>query len=190
MQSPASLLDLHRRLLAGDKKAADVLIDRLLVPLQRQLAGRNGDHKYNAVADALIDFVKHPAKFKPDKGKIEPFLLLAAQRNLSNERRKEYRQRVRDTAMADVQRNNVELRSAAGNSSLETVSNDAAMHCRLLAALDPADRPVAELQLRLERKTSVYAEALGLSGLSVNEQRQMVKRAKDRVNKTRVRLKG
>lgn len=188
MGGTPSLLELHRRLLAGDKTAGNALSDQLLESLQRKLPGRDAENKFDAAVDALIDFISRPDAFDPHKGQIEPFLLLAAKRNLMNVRRGDHRRHVRETkAAAYFQNNYVELPDPVEN--LIGKDNEA-LYRRLLAAIAPADRPVAELMLQGERRTAVYAKALGLDGQTTEQQRMAVKRAKDRVTKALQRLKG
>ncbi len=60
----------------------------------------------------------------------------------------------------------------------------------LRAKLSLEERRVMDLMLDGERKTRVYAEALGLSGLPAAEQKREIKRVKDRLKKRLERTWG
>jgi len=48
---------------------------------------------------------------------------------------------------------------------------------------DPTDRKVFELKAIGERRTEQFAQIMGISHLSVEQQRREVKKAKDRIDK-------
>jgi len=53
---------------------------------------------------------------------------------------------------------------------------------------DQTDRRVIELMLHGERRTAVFAEAMGVAHLGKDEQKRMVKRKKDQLKKRLQRL--
>jgi RNA polymerase sigma-70 factor (ECF subfamily) len=174
---------LHARILLGDEHAREQLLARMLPDLvqrvRQQFRAAPGDLVSDAVVDALLDYVSRPGRF--DSGRNVPlfaFLVRAAACNVINSLEAERRRRVREARYAD---------DAAARAKLpETVES---RYTQILiprphdVASDGAERRAYELWRAGERRTGVFATALGLSGLAPLDQRREVKRFKDRLLK-------
>ena len=195
---------LHESLLAGSprglEEAFNLFHQSITSRLSRRPRYRRADPQAveDAVMEAILNYVAHPRSFDPSRGKsLGGYLEFAAERDLLNTLRTEQRRRRRQTkAAGDAARaahNFVELSSPAGNLlEKERAVRSARERERAMALLaDPADRKVFELRQAGERKTTLFADALGLAHLPAAEQRRAVKRAKDRIDKILVRgLRG
>ena len=188
----------HRRLLdANDLAVSNDICERYLDPLCDWLAGRfrsaHADDCCTAAIDALLTYVKYPAKYDPAKLDLGAYLRMAARRDLSNLHRKEARhQRLR---VADFR---VEVSRLVGN-SLEEPSTvlsrreEQASARRIVEAVrakcSEPECAVLELLIDGERASMRYAVALGVEQLPKKEMRHEVKRVRDRVKK-RIDRKG
>lgn len=187
------LAELHRRLLAGEGKAAELLAELVFEDLVRELKGADPAAALDAVTDAWVDYVTRPASYKPSRGvPLDRFLLLAARRNLSNLKLSEARRRKREQQVADAHKEKlVDLNTPARN--LEEREETEARQTereRLMAAFpDPKDRKMLALKLGGTRATKAFAEALEITHLPEQEQKAHVKRAKDRIDKALRRLR-
>jgi RNA polymerase sigma-70 factor (ECF subfamily) len=148
----------------------------------------DADLRQTAVHDALLSYVQHPQKYDPQRGALAAYLRMSAHGRLCNLLRKEaphHRRRVAWSA--------VELAQEGGNllggeeepalqlERAEELEEWRALLRRVAEDLSPADRRVLDLMLAGERKTEVYAAALGIAGRPDEEQTREVKRAKDRI---------
>lgn len=144
-----------------------------------------------AVLDALMERVirAHPGD-EADDASVQRQLEWAAECNVRNalrgERRRRGRQGKAGAAGAASTTSSVELGDPAGKIIEEEEADRHARDREAAKALltDPADRRAFELMIANERRTTVYAEALGITHLPPDEQRRRVKRAKDRITKT------
>lgn len=174
------LLAAWRRLLA-DPTEGTAFVDLVHRPLVRTLAARrpnaDPDAVYTAVADALLWFTEHPARYDPTRSPLPRFLLLVAERRLFNAFESEARHR--RLISGDL----VELLPDDRNEVVDddSPSFDAAELQPILAGLAETDRRVLELMRDGERRTAVFAAVLGLSDRLADGQRHEVKKAKDRI---------
>lgn len=190
---------IHQRLLEKDPIApselAENYIESLVLRLGRQFSNLDDPHfVHDAAVDALLNYAQHPERFKPEKGKLYSYLLMSARGDLINKLKSEGRRRQREVHIENVEllpdlRNillgeseNIEL--PPGLSMVDIKSQIEQI------ITDQADRKLLELILDGERKTKCYAEVLGITHLSMDEQRRQVKRAKDRLIKRLQRLGG
>jgi RNA polymerase sigma-70 factor (ECF subfamily) len=171
---------IHQRLLKGDRIASEELILILLHRLSRELVEkfpRTDKHWiYDGVTDALLDYCNRPSTFDQNRGtSLERFLANAAWRNIANIIRGERRRKIREGRFMQ----NVELYESPGNIIQEQ------QKLKLLMAKldDPIDRKIFEMRMNGERRTGEFAKILGVSHLPIIDQRKVVKRAKDRINK-------
>src|SRR5262245_21014726 len=98
----AQLLDLHRRLIAGDQLASEAFSRLFLDYLVQQTVPKFA-RKYEQIAedgavDSLLEFFTSPEKFQPGRNpSLEAYLLHAAARDVANliegERRRKARER-------------------------------------------------------------------------------------------------
>jgi RNA polymerase sigma-70 factor, ECF subfamily len=188
-----ALVRLHARLLQGDRVASEEIITLLLPPLSDEVGAKfpfaDPHSVYDGVIDALLDFCTKPEAFDPARGvPIQRYLAKAAWRNLANSVRGEKRRKAREQkAMDEPCNKTVELHPRAGNPNQKDSSNQKERYEDLMKALDSrVDQEILKLRLRGERRTTVFAQILGILHLPASDQRREVKRAKDRID---VRLK-
>lgn len=190
-------LDLHSALIAGDSTASAKLAELLLPEITKHLRikfGEEHDHDHaEAATDALLEYLDRPERFDPGKSRLDTYLKFNAARDMENIRAKTTR-RLGKIDFVDP----VELPESGGNNDQVGVGDPVLQE--LLESADQeelnqliqrtfdndVDRAIAELILDGVRETVEYAEVIGITDLSVDEQRTQVKKHKDRVN---VRLK-
>lgn len=191
-------LDLHRRLIGNDPIAPSDLAVAYLDHLIGWLAENNprlGPEMHaEAASEAICSLIKRPQSYMPDRQTLVVYLQLSAQGDLKNVLRREGRHHRRRATMESV-----ELSPDAGkylgreaDPSLPLQIEEARSALRaeiseilplVQQGLSEPELRVLELMLNGERKTSVFAEAFGISHLSVDEQKSEVKRIKDRLRK-------
>ncbi|MBL8796239.1 MAG: hypothetical protein JNM56_20235 [Planctomycetia bacterium] len=186
-------LVLLQRLLAGDPTASSDLAEAFLDPLAAWLTTclRGVDpHLYlEAAGQALLDFIKRPAAYRPEKQTLEAYLRLAALCDLRNLRRSEFRhQRGR------VPWNSVEHSEDVGkylgrddDPSLPMQQAEAEAELWQAVPVDVLDGLTDDevrgvgLLLHGERSSAVWAETCGLTQLPAEEQVDAVNRLKDKL---------
>jgi hypothetical protein len=189
MASTAWLLEIHERLLAGDPTAPAKLLQAVFLPLKRAVHERNpglpDEHLVDdAVTEALLNYIKGPDKFNPDRAGLLGYLRMAAQGDLKNALAKRRRWQRKHTSLETVE---VDVRGGKEEEAgpdIETVLEGERIH-RLIAEhfTDPKDLEMAELIVAKERSTEAFAEVVGIQSLPIAEQRREVKRHKDRIKK-------
>jgi len=185
---PDTLHRLHDRLLGGDRLASEELSRFLLAPLQEEIARRFRRMDEQLVSDGLIDAVldycAHPTQF--DVGRDVPldrFLATAARRNVENLLTGERRRKQRERKVGSKKREaDVALDPVARNIQQEELQQLDKKQAAMLAALDdPTDKAIVRLKLEGVRDTGDFARVLNITHLPVAQQREEVKRQKDRV---------
>ncbi len=182
--SASSLAKLHVRVSRAEESSVDQLAERLLEPLQRVLRRSfrrvADDLIATAAEDTILEYVSHPSRFDPTRGvPLSRFLRYAARRNLLNLLQSEARRRVRESQYAnEVSR----LRTSRPASALESPDYRALRWWVLELARGRAERRALLMWLNGDSRTDRLATALGVQG-SLLEQRQAVKRFKDRIVK-------
>lgn len=200
MHDPADtqrLLSLHRRLLDGDRVAseecAELLLEQLVGEVARKFPHTDIHLVSDGVTDALLDYWGKPFSFDLSRGvPLYRFLVQASKRNVSNLLRGEQRRKVREEKWAEsLDEKVVELCVPPGNPMQNEVPLQRQQLAKLAQAVeDPVDKKVFELRMKGERRTTEFAKVLGLTHLTVAEQRRQVKQAKDRIEKALQRRKG
>jgi hypothetical protein len=145
----------------------------------------------DSATDAVFGLIQNPALYDATRGKsLWGYLKMAAERDFLNAVAKEERGGGKLLAHA------VELSKADGNKGDDGANDPATIvaYEELLAHIEgelesETDRDVLRLMIEQERRTEVYAAVLGLAHLALEEQREQVKRCKDRINK-RLRRMG
>ncbi|HAY22661.1 MAG TPA: hypothetical protein DCY27_10955 [Desulfobacterales bacterium] len=181
--------EIHKRLLAEDVTAPAELAEFLLESLLQRLTQKypklsDPDLLHDAVTDALMSYIKHPAQFDPTRRTLIGFLCMAAEGDLRNALSKEKRRRQKEFSLEAV-----ELGAAAGNSEVEAKNSETKLEReKLRQALprifeDPTDLAMVELIISGERTTAAFVEVLQLRHLTLEQQRREVKRHKDRLKK-------
>jgi DNA-directed RNA polymerase specialized sigma24 family protein len=133
----------------------------------------------------LLDLCSRPETFDPSRHvPLDRFIAQAAWRNIRDILRGEKRRKVREEKAEEFSGNNlVELPSPVANSEESVSQREQQQTDELMRTLDnPMDRKILELKLAGVRRTEEFARVLGVNHLSVAEQRQAVKRAKDRID--------
>jgi len=203
MAAPAEFLisedeerSLHRRLVERDVTAptdlARLFLDHLISWLvEKNSSGVPEELCVEAAEDALIALMKSPASFDPTRGKrLAAYLRMSAQGDLRNILRREGRHG------NHVRLEDVELSPEAGKylavhddplRSLERQEESAKATRTVVApvreGLSDAESRALDLMLQGERKTALYAGALGIGHLPTRDQRAEVKRVKDKLKK-------
>lgn len=182
-------LSLHRALIAGDVAASAKLAELLLPEITKYLGMKfrdEHDHdRVEAATDALMDYLDNPERFDPDRAKLGTYLRFNAARDMENIRAKTAR-RLGRIEIVDP----VELPESGGNNEeddpvlqelMNSADQDELNHLLQRTFEREVDRGIAGLILDGVRETAEYSEVIGISHLSVDEQRCQVKKHKDRV---------
>jgi hypothetical protein len=164
----------------GDTTAVDdlltLLLPRLLRRLRRVPPGIDPHVLAEAAEDAALDYIAHPGVFDPARGTpLDGFLFQAAWRNVQNVMRADASRRERETHYA----RGLELTRSSRAGAQQRLRLGISL--MLAGAANESERQAVRLLLRGERRTLLYAVALGLCHLPVAEQARQVKRFKDRI---------
>jgi hypothetical protein len=194
---------LHRGLLEHDPVAPSEFAMAYLDYLAGHLAARNPgiERQYcdTAAGDAILALIKNPAAYDPARGDLDTYLRMAAQGDLKNLLRREQRHRSRRASWEAVEKSpdlGNELGDVEGDPARiveahETVmERQAAQQHVSLADLTPEEERVLALLDAGERRTDLYAAALGIAHLPFAEQQRRVKQIKDRLKKRRERARN
>ena len=142
-----------------------------------------------AVNEAFWGFFNNPATFDPERNSLKRFLEVAADRDLINILNREKKHSLKKDLPEDVELQEKLWNSTVGNGNsadsemihdelMETAENELARYFKT-----EQDISLVKLILQKERETGVYVEVLGIQNLSIDEQREEVKRHKDRIKK-------
>jgi RNA polymerase sigma-70 factor (ECF subfamily) len=194
----AQLLELHRRLLTGDRIASEEVVTLLLASLTQEVSAqfRQIDQHiiWDGVIDAMLDYCARPQQFDAERGvSLKRFLRLAARRNVMNILRGAQRRKVREEAAGHAwAASSVELDPAVGNllQKEESTQRQRQQTALTNALQNPNDQQLLALRLQGVRRTEAFAEILGITHLPIETQRREVKRAKDRIDKMLRRRTG
>lgn len=192
----STLLALHSRLLAGDRLASDPLVQAVLPFLLDEVARkfpRTDDQLVaDGVIDAVLDYCCRPQQFDASHDvPLDRFLSAAAWRNVGNELRGERRRKQRERKVGGKKQElDVALDPVAGNIRQEELRELEEKKKAIFDALDdPRDKEIMALRLDGVRDTAVFARVLGITHLAELEQREQVRRHKDRITRF-LRRKG
>jgi hypothetical protein len=204
--SPASLPSreeesrLHQRLLDDDPVAPAEVAGTYLRPLIAWLKKRNSSQVpehfvEEAAGEAIVSLTKNPRSFDPLRSRAErplfSYLTLSAQRDLQNLLKKEEahwrgRESLESVELSPLARKHLsedkdpslplQLREEAEKANREVLS-------RVKDGLGEEEVRVLDLMLDGERKTAVFAQALGKGHLPKKDQKVEVKRIKDMLKK-------
>lgn len=179
---------LHQRLLSGEPTATAEIAEAFLQPLVKGLRKRfsrvNDDHLIQVAADdALVHLFEHPTKFEPARGELFTYLRLRAGGYLLNSLRRDRGEENKVVELDDMRA----VYDVGDDAEAALISREfqAGVISRLRQVFtDPTDLRVLELMIEGERETEAFAEALEVTDRPLEEQRKLVKQAKDRINKT------
>jgi hypothetical protein len=191
------LLDLHKRLLDGDRVASAEVAQLLLVWMTREVSRlfprTDVQIVCDGVTDAILEFCANPDRYDKTLGvPVHRFIGMAARRNVSNLVRAEVRRKNREqkfVGLADLPRN-VELPADAGNVIQEEKLIEQRIERFMEFLKEPMDKKILQLKLTGERRTAEFARVMQIGHLPVSQQRREVKRAKDRIDKFLERHRG
>lgn len=186
---------IHRRLCGHDPTATADFAAAFLDPLASYLRATYpfvDEHaRLTAAEDAILSVIRNPGVYDPTRcdGNLPAFLRMAACGDLANARARERRHHEKRSEDC------VELVPDDGNDFEEEGADDCPSFndpdlLNAIAQLSGPERRVLDLMRDGERRTEVFAAALGLGDQSPDEQRREVKRTKDRIVKRLRRAKG
>ncbi len=190
--------DLRARLLAGDTTASNDVVAAYLDDVADWLEALYTQEHPNdcstAAADAILTFIRNPATYDPEKQTLEKYLRMSADGDMKNLLRSERRHGKRRVNL-EIAEPSLEKRlqdeEAEPHRVLERRAEKAVVDAKvrslvpdwLAAGSTPEEVHVLGLMRIGERRTRVYAAALGISHLPFEQQQREVKRTKDRLKK-------
>jgi len=194
-------LQLHQRLLSGDKTAsaeiAEAFIDRLVKQLQFKYRQTDEQEIADAATTALMDYLEHPHKYKPELRSLYGYLKMAAEGDMNNALAKQKR---RDSHLKMVSLDDVAFLSLAGNVDVENeiiIQQEAYTKLaelkqkqattNVLIANNELDVQLLALMDADIGRTSEFSKVLAISHLPKDEQKRIVKQHKDRLKLRRKR---
>jgi len=189
---PNTWEQIHARLRDGDPVAQSDLAVACLEPLLDRLRLRyprcDPDLLLQAAHDAVLELIRKPYLFDPQKGSLAAYLFRAAVCDLKNTWRDEARHKPPALFVElDPEFGNYPGREdEPGFSLCLAEARQQAEEHEARAGLSPLETRCLRLMRQGERRTEAFIVALGLEGLSPGEQREEVERIKDRI---KVRLK-
>ncbi|MBX9681139.1 MAG: hypothetical protein K2X38_20470 [Gemmataceae bacterium] len=190
--TPEQEAELHRRLAARDPVAPSQLAKHFLDPLAQHLVRAKGEADepmcYDAATEALFNLSERPETCISGVS-LWNYLCMSASRDLMNLRRK-----AKSKKGSAISLDSVELSSQDGKClqtpdfRIEIETKEEADRVRrhllpiVLQDLAEAEQQALELLIDRVKETSRYAEVLGITQLSLDEQEKIVKRLKDKLN--------
>ena len=185
------LAGLHERVLSGDVVAAEGvarILLRMTTRLRRRFPRIAHDLAATAVVDAVMEYLRRPSQFDPDRGlPLDRFILHSAARNVLNLRQAEVRRATRESMYSQAVPRSIEYRPFWDEPTLTVLKN---LRRRLLQSTPMAERRAVLMWLRGERDVRALSDALGqVSDLPIDQRRQ-VKRFVDRTRNRAKRLLG
>ncbi len=196
----------HQRLLAGNDpivsaELAEWLYESLVrETYARACAGAAGGAVWidpalveEAVGEALLRYIEAPERYDPERAPLQRYLVMAAYRDFQNMSEKEARRAgpqrylsllVTEQEDQDIADEQQEIDHIIGRIDAERLWQIIEEHFP-----DPTEQQIVALIVDRVRSVQPYAQLLGLTHLSADEQAAEVRRAKDRI-KRRLRRIG
>jgi DNA-directed RNA polymerase specialized sigma24 family protein len=181
----------HAQLVTGDNPIVTSQITESFLPhlirLLRSLQYAISDEHLIAIAaeDALLGYFESPARFDPRKGKLFAWLAKCARNNLLDALKKQKNYLLREKSVELEAAETVYQAEAEAEVALVEHNLDTHTMQKLKEILDDQnDLKVVLMMMEGIRETELFAATLGISHLSVEEQRTLVKQHKDRLKKT------
>jgi RNA polymerase sigma-70 factor (ECF subfamily) len=185
--------EIHKLILSKDDLAFakfcdeyyELIYDKVLA-FNKIIFNENETLIIDVVTDTFLKYFRDPDRYDPEKQTLERFLIMDAEGDVKNEWEKWKRQ-------TKNFRKPVELNEENGNSikdgstpfeNLIDKENTAILD-KKLKELFPAEKDIqiAHLMLSGERRTTEYVKILKIENKSPEEQKQEVKKHKDRIDK-------
>ena len=185
-----TLRDSWARLLADPDTAAafaSVVLEPLIDELTWREPRATPDEVATAAGIAVLAVLKRPDRYDPTRLPLPAYLVMIARRKLKTVQAAECRHR-----RSRIPWDSVEEDLPGRNELAEDDSpsfDDPELQA-VIATLTPAEQRTLDLQRGGERRTAVFADALGIADRPVSEQEAEVKRVKDRILKRLQRAAG
>jgi hypothetical protein len=170
-------------MLAGDPAARERLAEELLAGLRRKLqrafVHAPDDVVFDAVVDAIMEYIKDPVRFDASRGvPLDRFVQMAARRNLASHMRSEAQRKAREAAYG--------LRAIAMREAPTLGDNDLRSLVLALATNDPERRALAHL---VDGNTLGLQQALAVLDPDLDNPQRKIKRFTDRLRRRFARLR-
>ncbi|MBZ4414708.1 sigma-70 family RNA polymerase sigma factor [Myxococcus sp. XM-1-1-1] len=183
LPTPTEEQELHERVLKDESLAHKEVFEVFVDPITARLCRNpiySKEQAWDAVIDVIYDYLDHPERFVPQRGRLSTYLAAAAKKNLTDRYRSREASNRRDQEFGAV----FELRARAPKESLE-VTVEARLAVRRIEneGVPERDQVLIGLILQGERSTRVLAQAIGLPPMSDEDRKREVKRNRDRVMK-------
>jgi hypothetical protein len=194
----ARLIELHIKILAGDVTAkselAEIVLPILTKRLSRIFPGIYDENLIDtAVTDALLNYFDNSFQFQEHKKSLLSYLLMSARGDLLNnlKTRKLDKNTIQLKEDVEFQDSSSEemieglVAIAEDDVEAEALIRMSPVYARLLELFpESKDREFVTMMMDGIRETEEYAKVLGIEYLSSSQQREIVKRHKDRLKKT------
>lgn len=191
---------LHKKLIDGDILASAEIAEYLLPKLTQQLKRKFPD-VYDAhmidtsVADALLNYLDKPNRYDPTKQSLAGYLLMSAKGDLLNALRPRKIDESTLRLLESVELDDDFSEESIGDIVADEIDVEEEVTQRLSSVWsqierilpDLKDQEIAKLLLNSVRETEQYAAILEISHLDPEQQKNIVKRHKDRIKKTLTR---
>lgn len=191
MKATIQEYDFHQRILARDDPIAfAALAEWLYNPLVqdvRKRAGINADPVLveEAVGEALLNYHDAPEKYDPSRVSLRSYLSMAAYRDFQNAWVKENRQTKYQISLFDPALQKCEI--AGSQETAEVIEHELRVEelWKLIAEIfpDSTERRIVTLILNKVRSPEPYAQALGLSDVSHDDQLRQIRLVKYRITR-------
>jgi DNA-directed RNA polymerase specialized sigma24 family protein len=189
----AKLLKLHERILAGDPSASSELFSAIHRPLVGVLlklyrgGGLGPEDASDVATDAVIEYLRQPQKFSPERASLYSYLAMFAKGDGLNLLQSRRRVREGTKRFVELSKGSRNMEGADIDINLDA---DAIIK-RYGAGLvdDMYDFEVLRLMLLGEKDTEIYASAIGLGTAERVEKIAAVKLRRDKLEKRLSRLR-
>jgi len=194
----ARLIELHKKILAGNvtsnSEMAEIVLPILTKRLARIFPSIYDEHLVDtAVTDALLNYFDNPAQFQEKKKSLLSYFLMSAKGDLLNIIRPRKLDVNSSQLNEDVEfgdsysEENIEghVVIAEEDVEAEALIRMSTVYPRLNELFsEPRDRELVTMIMNGIRETEEYAKVLRIEHLNSSQQRDIVKRHKDRIKKT------
>lgn len=191
MKATIQEFDFHQRILARDDPIAfAALAEWLYNPLVqdvRKRAGIDADPVLveEAVGEALLNYHDAPEKYDPSRISLRSYLIMAAYRDFQNAWIKENRQTKYQISLFDPAFQKSEI--AGSQETAEVIEHELRVEelWKFIDELfpDSTERRIVTLILNKVRSPEPYAQALGLSDVSHDDQLRQIRLVKYRITR-------
>jgi RNA polymerase sigma-70 factor (ECF subfamily) len=187
---PAQERALHQRLLAGDPVAPVDVFQAMMGPMIAALRGDLGcteDEAHDSAIDGLLVYLDQPGRYDPARARLSTYVMDISKKKAIDRLRSRIAAEHREGAYAGV----VELQATNPNDMMEvTIEARELWQMVEKTVEDETDRRLLKLVLSGERTTEAFAQLLGISHLTLLDQRRVVKQHRDRLMKVLERLRA